>query len=60
LNKEAFSLSGHAESISYRSLTAGNEFDPGPVKVTLVMREVTLEQDLLQVISYIYVSIIQC
>jgi len=60
LKMEAFAPSGHADSNSYRSVTAGNVFDPGPVKVTFVTREVILGQALLQVIWFISVSIIQC
>jgi hypothetical protein len=32
-----------AEAISYVSLIAGTEFDPGPFDVKFVMAEVTLE-----------------
>jgi hypothetical protein len=60
MNRETFSSSGHAESISYQSSTEGTEFDFGPFKVTLVVGEVTLGQVLLQVIWFISVSIIQC
>ena len=60
MNRVALLPSDHAESISYWSVTAGTEFDPGPVKVTLVIGEVTVGQALLQVIWLIFVSITQC